>query len=85
MRPGEKLHEELYEGTEDVADTVHPSILNIRQPQHFESPDFFVGRLEDLLDTHLDSDNALSTLRQFIQERDAQPQYEMAMQQIKIG
>lgn len=84
MRPGEKLHEELYEGTEDVADTVHPSILNIRQPQHFETPDYFFRRLDDLIEVHLDSDNALSTLRHFIQERDAQPQYEMAMQQIKI-
>jgi FlaA1/EpsC-like NDP-sugar epimerase len=30
IRPGEKLHEELHDGTEEVLDTIHPGIIQLR-------------------------------------------------------
>ena len=42
VRPGEKMHEELYDGTEDAVPTSHPHIVQIQRPYaSFEACTFF--------------------------------------------
>ncbi len=64
MRPGEKMHEELYDASERPSDTVHPSIIEL----HSWNDDFDAVEFLDGLDTTLrtrfdDRDEALRQLR----------------------
>ena len=49
LRPGERLHEELWNGTEDVAPTVQDKLLVIRRPEaEGASLSRFLGHLSEL-------------------------------------
>ncbi|HEX2908002.1 MAG TPA: nucleoside-diphosphate sugar epimerase/dehydratase [Phototrophicaceae bacterium] len=49
IRPGEKLHEELYEQTETVVETVHPQIVKARSGEDRYSPEVFFSQLDVLM------------------------------------
>ena len=72
LRPGEKLHEELFGSTEDVEPTAHPRIARSLPAQ---TDDWFQARLLDLYDAakHNRPDEVREHLRQLV------PEYEPAV------
>lgn len=67
IRPGEKMHEELYEETEKVVETVHPHIVKIKNGKGHCAPDFFFSCLDDLMDqSRMDSRQVLGQLLDLI-------------------
>lgn len=67
LRPGEKLHEELFGSTEDVEATSHPRIARSRPAK---TPAWFRARLLDLYDAadHNRSDEVREHLRELVPE-----------------
>jgi FlaA1/EpsC-like NDP-sugar epimerase len=70
MRPGEKLHEELFEETETASDTLHPYILRIDRPGNTALDADFLNRVRDLLaDPPSSADEILAALKRLIDSR----------------
>ncbi len=68
VRPGEKLHEELYTSHESLHATVHPDIVQLVSQRNGLEPVRFVERLHDLVSTGTDSNaDVLSHLQTIIQ------------------
>jgi FlaA1/EpsC-like NDP-sugar epimerase len=66
-RPGEKLHEELYNGYEAPADTIHPDIVLLRGSKNGLNRDSFFDHLDHLTDQRYDDcSKALTALRNLI-------------------
>jgi FlaA1/EpsC-like NDP-sugar epimerase len=66
MRPGEKLHEELYHGDETPEETIHPNIICLRKWDDFDQG-LFWQRLDKLLgDQSANQAHVLERLRQII-------------------
>jgi FlaA1/EpsC-like NDP-sugar epimerase len=64
MRPGEKMHEELYDTNERPSDTVHPSIIELHSwSDDFDAVAFFGGLTSTLREHYDDSEEALRHLR----------------------
>ena len=68
VRPGEKLHEELYYAAETPLDTMHPSILQLRPTDLEIDADGFWSRLSTLMQNiSSDPQDVLCSLRNVIQ------------------
>lgn len=61
IRPGEKLHEELHDGSEEVLDTIHPGIIQLRS---YERMQIMWQDVDGLLANGLD--NRVSALTQLL-------------------
>ena len=67
IRPGEKLHEELYNGYEVPAETIHPDIVLLRSSKNGLNSDTFLHHLDHLTDQRYDDcSKALTALRNLI-------------------
>ena len=66
MRPGEKLHEELYTDAEKADSTDHPNIIQLLNPYHNLDETLFMTQVRQLLDEGLQSEKALEDLCKII-------------------
>lgn len=66
IRPGEKLHEELYTDLESVTNTEHPEIVKLVEP--YKDLDFasFPKQVELILQSKLSSSEAMQQLLELI-------------------
>jgi FlaA1/EpsC-like NDP-sugar epimerase len=66
IRPGEKLHEQLIDENEVLADTVHPHIVRVRGQQAIPEPDDFEKQLMTMLDQGFVTGSPLHELLELI-------------------
>lgn len=67
IRPGEKLHEELYTDLDEVLETDHPSIIQLVNHQAYLNTDLLMDNVDQLLGQRFGSNaNAMKALLQVI-------------------
>jgi FlaA1/EpsC-like NDP-sugar epimerase len=64
IRPGEKLHEQLYDGSaESATETSHPGIIQLNYPDKHYRPSELLAWVDCLLQRGVDNEKALDELR----------------------
>ena len=64
MRPGEKMHEQLYDGTiESARETVHPGIIQLNNDDTSFKREELMAWVDEILERGVSHDNALNELR----------------------
>ena len=63
MRPGEKLHEQLYDGSvESAHETKHPGIIRLEPHELSYTPEMFINWISNFIEERLSGDNILQDL-----------------------
>jgi FlaA1/EpsC-like NDP-sugar epimerase len=72
IRPGEKMHEELYDANEIPEETVHPHIIELKNGRNHTDPSSFLEKLDGLINETLNG-NELGRLLELLETGQVQP------------